>query len=54
MRLIDADELKEQIKAWFTMNRGYHPFSRSNLIPTTEVIDIIDRLPTVIRTEGEE
>ena len=47
MRLIDADALKEWVENWFTMNRHYHPYSKSNNIPTTELIDIIDRMPTV-------
>ena len=50
-KLIDANELKEWIEAWFTMHRGYHPYSRSNLIPATEIIDIIDRLPTILEAE---
>lgn len=50
-RLIDADALKEWIENWFTMNRHYHPYSRSNNIPTTELTDIIDRMPTVDAVE---
>ena len=47
MRLIDADDVVESLKNWFIMNRHYHPYSKSNLIPATEVIDIIDRSPTI-------
>lgn len=50
-RLIDEGELKEWIMAWFTMHRGYHPYSKSNLIPSTEIVDILDRLPTIIGAE---
>lgn len=53
-RLIDTDVLKEWIEAWFTMHRSYHPYSKSNLIPSTELIDIIDRLPTIIEAEEGE
>lgn len=53
-RLIDADELKNWIYAWFTMHRNYHPYSKSNLIPSTEIVDIIDRLPTIIEAEEGE
>lgn len=52
--LKDTDELKDWIEAWFTMHRSYHPYSRSNLIPTTEIVDIIDRLPTIIEAEEGE
>lgn len=52
MRLIDADVLKEWIENWFTMNRYYHPYSRSGNIPTTELIDIIDRMPAVDSVGG--
>lgn len=52
-RLIDADALKEWIEAWFTMHRGYHPYSKSNLIPSTEIVDILDRLPTIIEAEED-
>ena len=51
MRLIDADVLKERIENWFTMNRDYHPYSKSNSIPTTELIDIIDRMPSADAVE---
>ena len=52
-RLIDEGELKEWIEAWFVMHRGYHPYSKSNLIPSTEIIDIINRLPTIIEAEED-
>ena len=52
-KLIDESELKEWIEAWFVMHRGYHPYSKSNLIPSTEIIDIINRLPTIIEAEED-
>ena len=47
MRLIDADELKEWIEAWFDLNKYYHPYSKRETIPTVELFDILDRIPTV-------
>ncbi len=53
-RLIDADELKEWIANWFTMNRQYHPYAKDNNIPITELYDILDRIPTIIEAEEDE
>lgn len=47
MRLIDADELKDWIAGWFETNKYYHPYSKSNNIPTTELYDLLDRIPTI-------
>ena len=47
MRLVDADDVVDSLKNWFIMHRHYHPYSKSNLIPATEVIDIIDRSPVI-------
>ena len=47
MRLVDADDVVDSLKNWFIMHRHYHPYSKSNLIPATEVIDIINRSPTI-------
>ena len=51
-RLIDVDELKEWIEAWFDMNKYYHPYSKRETIPTVELFDILDRIPTVDLKHG--
>ncbi|MBR6987180.1 MAG: hypothetical protein IKH82_03835 [Clostridiales bacterium] len=47
MRLIDKKELKEWIESWFTKNKYYHPYSKSNNIPIDELYDILEQLPTI-------
>lgn len=47
MRLIDADALKEWVENWFTMNRYYHPYAKSNNIPIPELYDLLERMPTI-------
>ena len=43
-RHIDSDELKEWIENWFYMNRLYHPYSKSNNIPISELYDILEQM----------
>lgn len=47
MRLIDVIVLKEWVEYWFTKNRYYHPYAKSNNIPITELYDILEQMPTV-------
>ena len=47
MRIIDVGELKEWVKNWFEKNRYYHPYSKTNNIPITELYDILKQMPTV-------
>lgn len=47
MGLIDADELKEWVENWFTKNKHYHPYSKSNDIPINELYDILEQMPTI-------
>ena len=47
MRLIDKKELKEWIESWFTKNKYYHPYSKSNNIPIDELYDILEQMPTI-------
>ena len=47
MRLIDEKELKEWVENWFEVNRYYHPYSKSNNIPITELYDILEHMPTI-------
>lgn len=47
MKLIDKKELKEWIESWFTKNKYYHPYSKSNNIPIDELYDILEQMPTV-------
>lgn len=45
--LIKKTELVSWIDAWFAENRYYHPHSRSEKIPYSELKDILSRMPTV-------
>lgn len=47
MSLIDKKELKEWVENWFYQNKYYHPYSKSNNIPCSELYDILERMPTV-------
>lgn len=47
MRLIDSNELKEWVKNWFEKHRYYHPYSKANDIPITELYDLLGQMPTV-------
>lgn len=45
--LISRQELREWVANWFEKNRHYHPYSKSNNIPITELYDILEHLPTI-------
>lgn len=45
--LIDKKEFIAWLDNWFSMNRYYHPHSKLRNIPYGEVIDILERMPTV-------
>ena len=47
MRLIDANELKEWVENWFTQNKYYHPYSKSNNIPINELYAILKQMPAI-------
>ena len=47
MRLIDVSALKEWVENWFTKNRFYHPYTKNNNIPITELYDILEQMPSV-------
>lgn len=42
---IDVDELKEWVQNWFEKHRYYHPYSKTNDIPITELYDILEQIP---------
>lgn len=46
MKLIDVRTLKEYVENWFTKNRLYHPYAKNNNIPTTELYDILELIPS--------
>ena len=46
-KMIEKKELKEWIENWFTTNKYYHPYSKSNNIPINELYDILEHMPTV-------
>lgn len=45
--LISKQAVKEWIENWFTKNRFYHPYTKNNSIPITELCDILEQLPPV-------
>ena len=45
--LIDKKEFIAWLDNWFSMNRYYHPHSKLRNIPYGEVLDILERMPTV-------
>lgn len=49
MRLIDADELKKWVEGHYEHTKYYHPYTKRETykIPIDEVMDMIDRVPTV-------
>ena len=49
---IEVEELKSWIDNWFAINKYYHPYSKSNNIPTEEMSDIIERIPKYTLKEG--
>lgn len=53
MRLIDETELKEWVENWFYQHKYYHPYSKSNSIPCSELYDILERLPTIDAVEAK-
>lgn len=51
MSNIDFNELKEWIDNWFNVNKYYHPHSKLNSIPVSELYDIFDRFEKYKREE---
>lgn len=47
MTLIDLNALKEWIENWLVMNKHYHPYSKNNSIPISELYDVLEIMPTV-------
>ena len=45
--LIDKKEFIEWLDNWFSVNRYYHPHSKLRNIPYGEVLDILERMPTI-------
>lgn len=45
-RCVEVDELKSAVKSWLATDKYYHPHSKGKTIPVSELLDIIDRLPT--------
>ena len=43
-KTISVNELKEWIENWFYKNKYYHPYSKNNSIPITELYDILDQI----------
>lgn len=47
-KYIEVKELKEWVQNWFETNRYYHPYSKSNNIPITELYDILEQMPSAL------
>lgn len=46
MKTVSVDELKEWVFNWFEKNRYYHPYSKGNDIPISELYDILEQMPS--------
>ena len=44
-KYISTNELKEWVENWFYQDRYYHPYSKANNIPSSELYDILERMP---------
>lgn len=44
--LISRKEAIDWIKGWFDTDKHYHPYSQGKTIPTCEVMDILERVPS--------
>lgn len=44
--LISRKEAIDRIKGWFETDKHYHPYSKGKTIPTCEVMDILERVPS--------
>lgn len=44
--LISRKEAIDWIKGWFETDKHYHPYSKGKTIPTCEVMDILERVPS--------
>jgi hypothetical protein len=45
-KYIDAEAVKEWVANWFYKHKLYHPYSKTNTIPITELYDILEQMPT--------
>lgn len=43
---IDRAEVMEWVENWHKMNRYYHPYAKGKNIPTAELADIMERIPS--------
>lgn len=47
MRLIDADDIGKYLFDWFERSRSYNPYDTSNTIYISDVLNIINDMPTI-------
>jgi hypothetical protein len=50
--LISRKEAIDWIKGWFETDKHYHPYSKGKTIPTCEVMDILERVPSAEQKNG--
>ena len=50
--LISRQAVLEYIASWLEMNNYYHPYSKGESIPTSEIKDIVNSVPSV-ENKGE-
>ena len=43
---IDRAEVMEWVENWHKMDRYYHPYAKGKNIPTAELADIMERIPS--------
>lgn len=47
MKLIEVNNLKSWIENWFDKNKYYHPHSKSENMPKSELYDILEQIENV-------
>jgi len=50
--LISRKVAIDWIKGWFDTDKHYHPYSKGKTIPTCEVMDILERVPSAEQKSG--
>lgn len=50
MDLIDRKQAISWIECWLGLHKYYHPYSKCKTMPTSEVLDILNRVPSAEKT----
>ena len=50
MDLISREDAISWIECWLGLHKYYHPYSKCKTMPTSEVLDILNRVPSAEKT----